>query len=148
MSRRAERRSRLGPLRWLRLPLAVAMLALAALMLLPPGWFGMGGIAPELLTARLAGARPPLVVDVRTGPEFAAGHIDGALPVPLHTVPFRVGELGAHKGRPVVLVCMSGHRSRVAGLFLRLAGFAEVINLDGGMAAWRAGGLPLAGPPR
>jgi rhodanese-related sulfurtransferase len=148
MSRRAEQRSGRGPLGWLRRLLAVAMVALAALMLLPPAWFGMTGVAPELLKVRLAGAQPPVVVDVRTGPEFAAGHIAGALPVPLHTVPFRIGELAALKGRPVVLVCLSGHRSRVAGFFLRLAGFSEVINMDGGMAAWRASGLPLAGPPR
>ena len=142
MSRTADTGAGRGVFGWLRLLLAVAMLALGALMLLPPAWFGMGSISPEMLQVKLSGPNPPAVVDVRTGPEFAGGHIKGALPLPLHRLPF--SGLALNRERDVVLICMSGHRSRVAGFFLKMSGFDHVVNLTGGMAAWRATGLPTA----
>ncbi len=127
---------------WLKLAMASAMLVLGALMLLPPGWFGMTSIGPQALQVQLAGANPPVVVDVRTSPEYASGHIAGAIPAPLHVLPFT--DLGIDPDRDVVLICLSGHRSRVAGFFLKIAGFDHIINLTGGMAAWRGTGLPVA----
>lgn len=112
-------------------------------MLLPPGWFGMGSISPEQLAARLTvGDATVAVVDVRTGVEYRSGHIEGAVPVSLVSLPLRISMLAPHRQREVVLICLSGHRSRIAGLMLTLAGFRHVTNLEGGMAAWRNQGLP------
>jgi rhodanese-related sulfurtransferase len=130
-----------GPLRLLGAVLSGFLLLGLAVMVLPPAWMGMTDMPPDALRARLAHGDPRLVVvDVRTGVEFRGGHIPRAVPVPLHLVPFRLSELAPYRGREVVLVCLTGHRSRLAGLVLRLAGFGRVINLAGGMTAWRARG--------
>lgn len=144
----AGARRRRGPLRYVGPLLGGLFLLALAVMALPPAWMGMVQMPPDALKARLAHGDPTLaVVDVRTGFEFDGGHIPGAVSVPLHQVPFRLGELAADRRREVVLVCLSGHRSRLAGLVLRLSGFRRVTNLDGGMAAWRARGYrEVAGP--
>jgi phage shock protein E len=78
-----------------------------------------------------AGAR---LVDVRTPGEFAAGHLPGAINIPVQELEARVGEL-----RPVdaavVVYCRSGHRSGNAARLLKSAGFAAVRDL-GPMSRW------------
>lgn len=80
------------------------------------------------------------VVDVRYPNEWEAGHIDGAVHIPVDYVFDRVGELDP--GRPVVTVCRSGSRSAEAAKDLASEGF-DVRNLEGGMEAWAAQGLPV-----
>jgi rhodanese-related sulfurtransferase len=136
-------RSRWG--RRLRLAALALVVIGVALLLTPPAWLGMGTISPHLLQARLSRGDPGLaVVDVRTATEFGHGHIPGAVSVPLHVLPFRLGSLEDLRGRELVVICLTGHRSRPAGLLLRLAGFDRVTNLEGGMAAWRARGYRSA----
>ncbi|MBI5546045.1 MAG: rhodanese-like domain-containing protein [Deltaproteobacteria bacterium] len=74
------------------------------------------------------------LVDVRTPAEYADGHIDGALNVPLHEVLERSGELGA-KDQPLVLYCRSGRRSALAAQKLQGLGFTLVYDL-GSKSAW------------
>ena len=81
-----------------------------------------------------------LVLDVREQGEWDAGHIAGARHIPL-------GELGARyeelpRDRRIVCVCRSGGRSLTATQALAGAGF-DIHNLDGGLKAWAAAGLPL-----
>ena len=78
-----------------------------------------------------AGAR---LVDVRTPSEFAAGHLPGAINLPLGELSRRLGELGA-KDSIIVLYCRSGARSGSAARSLKAAGFSAVHNL-GGMGRW------------
>jgi rhodanese-related sulfurtransferase len=80
-----------------------------------------------------------LVLDVRTDPEWAEGHIAGSLHVPMDRV---VEEMGAHDDRSVLVVCASGGRSSRVAQYLALQGL-EAANLDGGLHAWEAAGLPL-----
>lgn len=88
--------------------------------------FGGGGRNPQI-EAALAAGHP--VVDVRSPAEFAQGHIEGALNVPLDTLPNRVAELKA-LGKPLVLCCASGMRSGQAQGFLQANGI-ECINAGG-----------------
>lgn len=74
------------------------------------------------------------LVDVRTPGEFNAGHIPGAVNVPLQELGARLKQLGA-KEKPVVLYCASGSRSSMAMSVLKNAGFQQVFNL-GGMGRW------------
>jgi phage shock protein E len=78
-----------------------------------------------------AGAR---LVDVRTPGEYAGGHIEGAVNVPLDQLPSRFAELGAKDGG-VVVYCRSGARSGSAAGILRAAGFTNVADL-GAMGRW------------
>lgn len=87
-------------------------------------------------------SRPPLLIDVRTPQEFQNdGHIQGARLLPLASLPLRMDEVP--QDQPIVLVCRSGARSRVAGERLVAAGYDEVFNLQGGMMRWRQAGLPV-----
>lgn len=79
------------------------------------------------------------VLDVREPDEWAAGHVEGALHVPLGTLPERVHELP--EGR-ILVVCKVGGRSAQAAMWLGQQGH-EAINLDGGMLEWQAAGRPM-----
>lgn len=75
-----------------------------------------------------------LLLDVRTKTEFEAGHLPGAVNLPLPKLtadPAAVGE----KTRPVVVYCASGTRSAVASTVLRRNGFVQVADL-GSMSRW------------
>ena len=80
------------------------------------------------------------VVDVRYPNEWEAGHIDGAVHIPGDYIFDRGGDLDPT--RPVVTVCRSGSRSAEAAEDLAREGF-DVQNLEGGMDAWVAEGLPI-----
>lgn len=80
------------------------------------------------------------VVDVRYPDEWEAGHIDGAVHIPLDYVFERAEELD--RSRPVVTLCRSGSRSAEAAKNLASEGF-DVRNLEGGLEAWAAQGLPV-----
>jgi rhodanese-related sulfurtransferase len=73
-------------------------------------------------------------IDVREPDEVAQGTIVGAVNIPLAQVPGRLDELD--RERRVVLLCRSGNRSGQAAEFLTGAGFADVVNLAGGMLAF------------
>jgi phage shock protein E len=75
------------------------------------------------------------LVDVRSPSEYASGHIEGAVNIPVQELPTRVGELGRDKARPIVVYCRSGSRSAHAKRLLEHAGFAKVGNL-GPMSRW------------
>jgi rhodanese-related sulfurtransferase len=79
------------------------------------------------------------VLDVRTDPEWAEGHIAGSQHVPMNQV---VEEIGDHLDHPVVVVCAAGGRSSRVAQYLVLQGL-EAVNLDGGLFAWEAAGLPV-----
>jgi rhodanese-related sulfurtransferase len=78
---------------------------------------------------------PPdlVVLDVREDHEWAAGHIDGAIHIPLADLPARVGELDP--SATTLVVCHVGARSARATAWLHAQGH-DVVNLEGGMHAW------------
>lgn len=82
------------------------------------------------------------LIDVRARSEWESGHIGGSRNVPL-------GELAAAahaiaSAGPVVLQCASGARSTIASSILLASGVRDVLNLRGGLAAWRNAGLAVA----
>ena len=86
--------------------------------------------------------RPVTVLDVRRDSEWDAAHIDGAVHVPLHDLPARIGEL---PGGELWVHCQAGYRASVAAAFLDAADRAVVaVDDDFGRAA--SAGLPLVIP--
>lgn len=88
--------------------------------------------------------KPPFdslyLIDVRTPEEWRSGHIPGA-----HHIEFKAIEQAQQKlpkGQPIALICRSGHRASLAASLLEKYGFS-VINVRGGMEAWKQAGLPL-----
>ena len=90
-----------------------------------------GKVAPAKARECCGGAR---LVDVRTPSEFAGGHIDGAVNVPLQDLQSRLGDIG-EPARPVVVYCQSGMRSASAARLLKRSGFLAVYDL-GGIHRW------------
>jgi len=97
--------------------------------------------SPQELQAALAAQTPPLLLDVREYPEFAAGHLKGARLIPLAEIERRAGELP--KDQPMVCMCRSGRRSAEAASTLARLGFTNVSQLAGGVMAWEQAGLPV-----
>jgi rhodanese-related sulfurtransferase len=91
--------------------------------------------APEL-AAWLADASraQPVLLDVREPWEVQQGMIDGAVALPMQSIPDRVQELD--EDAITVCICHHGSRSAQVAQFLAQQGFGQVINLTGGMHAW------------
>jgi rhodanese-related sulfurtransferase len=82
-------------------------------------------------------------VDVRSQAEFESGHIIDARHVPQEDLP-KAGELlKRYRDKVVITCCESGPRSSAAARELGTQGFTKVVNLRGGLQAWRAENLPL-----
>ena len=93
------------------------------------------------LSARLNGSEnQPFVLDVRTDSEWEGGHIEGACHIHGGKLQERFSEVP--KDRPVAVVCGTGYRASIAASFLKREGYEDVANALGGMAAWKAAGLP------
>jgi rhodanese-related sulfurtransferase len=103
---------------------------------------GFTTISVGELKARLDAGEELLVLDVRTPEEYAQdGRIAGSTLLPLQELPQRMGELP--KGQPIACFCRSGNRSRTACDQLAQAGFTNLVNVEGGIGAWRAAGYPF-----
>jgi len=98
-------------------------------------------IAPTELDSRRAAGTAPVVIDVRTSEEYAAGHIPGALNIPFDQVAEKVSGIDAPHG--VALYCMVGPRARKGEAALLASGYTTVLHLEGGLAAWEEAGLPV-----
>lgn len=100
-------------------------------------------ITPQELDRRLQ-AQAVQVLDVRRGPEWEAGHIEGAVWWPLDN--FRVSPPEIDHDAPLAVHCKGGYRSMIAASLLQRAGFRRVINMIGGFDAWLHANLPVVTP--
>jgi rhodanese-related sulfurtransferase len=82
------------------------------------------------------------IVDVRREGEYAAGHIEGAMLMPLHKLESMTVTLD--HDRPIAVHCKGGYRSAIACSLIQRAGFDNVANVMGGFDAWLACGFPEA----
>jgi hydroxyacylglutathione hydrolase len=82
------------------------------------------------------------LIDVRARSEWESGHIGGSRNIPLGDIAAAARAI-ANAG-PVVLQCAGGTRSTIASSILLANGVRDVINLRGGLAAWRDAGLAVA----
>ena len=100
-------------------------------------------VTPSEIAPRAASGEV-LLVDVREDPEWAAGRAPDAIHVPLAQLEAELAALRARAaGRPMAFICRSGRRGAQAAQVAVDAGVADVINVDGGMGAWVAAGLPI-----
>jgi len=83
-------------------------------------------------------SRAVTVLDVRNRSEFSAGHIPGALHIPVGHLRARLAEIPRDK--PIVLNCESGGRSAIATSVLQQLGVNNATNLTGGFVAWNKAG--------
>ena len=88
----------------------VAGLACAA----PDSGDAAGDVTQAEVLELVAAPDGPLLLDVRTPGEFAAGHVPGAVNIPHDEVAARLSELEPYRERGVVLYCQSGRRAGMA----------------------------------
>lgn len=84
-----------------------------------------------------------LLLDVRSKDEFDAGHVLDARHIPQSELPQGLESLKKYRDKVVITVCESGMRSGAAARVLRGQGFTKVLNLRGGMQAWKSENLPV-----
>lgn len=100
-------------------------------------------IAAPALKARLDAGEKLFVLDVREENEFAAGHIPGAVNVPIRTISKNMDKLPA-KDAVVVVICKSGMRAAYITMTLSILGWTNVKDMAFGMTEWEKQGFAMA----
>lgn len=100
-------------------------------------------LAPAAFADAVADDRT-FVVNVHVPDEGSIAGTDAA--IPYDEVEARAGELPRGRDARIAVYCLTGRMSAVAGETLRRLGYTDVVELDGGMAAWTAEGRVLLPP--
>ena len=110
---------------------------------LPPALAQAQGRVRTVSPQELADNRAGAVLFVDTSGDFARSHTPGARWAPRGWLELQVGGLVPALDAPVTVTCNDGRNSLLAAATLQDLGYSDVAVLEGGMAAWRAAGLPL-----
>jgi rhodanese-related sulfurtransferase len=126
-------------------PLLVGLALLLALAVLAFEWRKRGqdyaAVQPqEAIRLMNQGAH---VIDLRDAQAFAAGHVTGAKQLTADQLANAADSLKKYKEKVVLLYCENGAMAADLARKLHAGGFTRVFNLRGGLATWRADGLPL-----
>jgi phage shock protein E len=95
------------------------------------------------LLAQMAAPPAPLILDVRTAEEYAAGHIPGAVNIDVRSLSQYLETHAPPSHHSLVVYCERGIRAQWAERMLVNAGYGPIFHLEGDMVAWRAQSLPL-----
>jgi hydroxyacylglutathione hydrolase len=98
-------------------------------------------VTAAMVAEELAGADPPLVLDIRSPREWEVKHIPESLNIPLNHMQERLAEVP--RGRRIAVHCAGGYRSSIATSILQQNGITDLIEIVGGLAAWDAAKLPV-----
>src|SRR5271166_2804267 len=98
-------------------------------------------ISAPMVAEELAGANPPLLLDVRNPREWATKHVDGSVNIPLNHLQERISEIPLD--RRIAVHCAGGYRSSIAASILLRSGMRHLTELAGGLAAWETAQLPM-----
>jgi phage shock protein E len=98
--------------------------------------------APQAVSTPPA-APQPLILDVRTPEEYAAGHVAGTMHIPLDQLEQRWRELAEYRDQPIIVYCRTGRRSAVAIDLLATKGFSRLEN-GGGVSQMARRGLRMS----
>jgi rhodanese-related sulfurtransferase len=118
-------------------------------MKMPSLWWLPFGRSPEIspqeLHHWLEEGQPVQLADARTSLEYQQGTIGAARHAPLSEMPRSLDRLGLDPAVPIVMLCLSGHRSIPGTRWLRSHGY-QAYSLKGGILAWKRAGFPLTPP--
>jgi phage shock protein E len=84
-----------------------------------------------------------VILDVRTPEEYAAGHVADSVNIDFYAADFAQQLDLLPKDVPYVVYCRSGNRSGSTMPIMEELGFTELWDVDGGILAWNAAGLPI-----
>lgn len=110
---------------------------------LPDGFLGTKA---DKVNEMLAGATPPVVLDLRTAEERKSeGYIKDSVNIPVGELFTSLDKLPADKNAAIILTCGSGLRGSISIVGLRMLGYTNVLNMGGGFKAWKAAGFAVEG---
>lgn len=101
-------------------------------------------VSPVDFAQEISKDTSPTILDVRTEGEYAGGFIAGAKNTNFYDPNFMANCLKHDTNKPVYVYCLSGGRSAAATKKLKLAGFKQIYELQGGIMKWKASNLPIA----
>jgi len=101
------------------------------------------GLVDPATAAGLAASSDVTVIDVRTPEEFAEGHLEGAQLIDIYEADFAQQIDALDRDGDYLVYCRSGNRSASATALMAQLGFTTVFELEGGMVAYDAAGLPV-----
>jgi rhodanese-related sulfurtransferase len=132
-----------------RLPIAAVIASVLSVMPAHTARAAESHISSADLLRAIETGGAPAIVDVRSGREFAKGHVPGALHIPFWAMLPRSSEIPTPPDEAVVVYCEHGPRAGLAKAALRAAGFRKVLYLEGHMSGWKRAGLPqeITAPP-
>lgn len=100
-------------------------------------------VTVEEVKAKLDRREPFVLLDVRDPDEYREGHIEGAQNISRGFLEFKIVDAIPEPEMPIVLHCLSGLRSLLAGQALKAMGFPNVSSMAGGYRRWKELGLPF-----
>jgi rhodanese-related sulfurtransferase len=100
-------------------------------------------MAPSEVKDRLGTPQAPLMVDLRTPPEFAIAHLPGAVNIPLPELEKRVDEARPAQGRDLLIYCLNGARTRQAEPILYAHDINDFYHLEGSLEGWLQDNYPF-----
>lgn len=106
---------------------------------IPRGYYTVKTVAE--LKAKLQ-KEPVVLVDVREASEYTAGHLRGAVNIPLRSLTQHLDQIP--QDRPVVLYCSTGYRTAMGVMALQMLGYENVQGFPPSLEGWKRAGEPLA----
>lgn len=88
-------------------------------------------------------AASEFLLDIREVDDYKEFHIPNSTNIPFGYLKSRLAELEPYRGKTIMVIDHSGLRSPTAWEQLNKAGYAPVFIVQGGIAAWKAAGLPI-----
>lgn len=95
------------------------------------------------LKAKLDAGERPFMVDIREPSETATGYIQGAVLIPMRTVPRNLERFPSDRNAEIIFICGSGLRSSYTVMAFSLKGYRNVKGLTLGMREWTAQNFPV-----
>ena len=126
---------------WLGIALIVVSLAAAVFFLTRPETTPITEISPAQAYEKFQ--QGVYFLDVRSEEEYQQIHIPRAAQIPLDELESRLSEIP--QDQEVVVVCLSGKRSKEGMTILQKAGFNRVYCMSDGISAWKSAGYPVEG---
>lgn len=102
-------------------------------------------ISAKELAAKIGAGEKFYLIDVRTMPEYQAGHIDGAKWIPRGWVEFKSAKMIPDANAEIIVYCKAGSRGSLAAKALLDMGYKNVKDLTGGIKGWIKAEYPLFG---
>ena len=85
----------------------------------------------------------PVLIDIRTTDEYAAGHLAASVQMDYYAPAFKDKLSKLDKSAKYLIYCRSGKRSAAALKMMQDLGFSDIHDIAGGITAWQAAGLPV-----